>query len=92
MHSKDYPSNIEDIIYEDNAFTSVDNGALDKHLWEYDCGKFNTSHHLNTVKAVTDALSGLNNIDNRLNVSHYWPKANYSKYKNTCIIEKHIFW
>lgn len=90
--NNNYPNSIQEIIYEGGAFNSVKNGSLNKHLWEYDCGNFNTSEHKESIKAANNAINGTNNIGIRLYYNQYWPKLDYSAYTNSKIIDNHIFW
>lgn len=87
-----YPNTISDIIYDEDAFISVKDGALNKHLWEYDCGNFKSKKHKETLKAAHDAINGLNNIGIRMNYNQYWPKKDYSSYGNSKIVDNYIFW
>ena len=92
IYSDEFPNNLYDVVYEPRQFSPVTNGALDKHLWEYDSGKFTTSYHLETIKAAKEAMKGVNNIGDRLFFQRYWPKVDYSDHPNRCIIKNHIFW
>lgn len=92
IYSDEFPDNLYDVVYEPRQFSPVTNGALDKHLWEYDSGNFTTSYHLETIEAAKEAMSGVNNIGDRLFFQRYWPKVDYSKHPNRCIIKNHIFW
>ena len=87
-----YPNTISDVIYDEDAFISVKDGALNKHLWEYDCGNFKSKKHKETLKAAHDAINGLNNIGIRMNYNQYWPKKDYSSYDNSKIVDNYIFW
>lgn len=92
IYSDEFPDNLYDVVYEPRQFSPVTNGALDKHLWEYDSGKFTTSYHLETIEAAKEAMSGVNNIGDRLFFQRYWPKVDYSAHPNRVVIKNHIFW
>ena len=92
IYSDEFPNNLYDVVYEPRQFSPVSNGALNKHLWEYDSGKFTTSYHLETIEAAKEAMKGVNNIGDRLFFQRYWPKVDYSAHPNRCIIKNHIFW
>lgn len=92
IYSDEFPNNLYDVVYEPRQFSPVSNGALNKHLWEYDSGNFTTSYHLETIEAAKEALNGVNNIGDRLFFQRYWPKVDYSNHPNRCIIKNHIFW
>ena len=90
--NNNYPNTISDVIYDEDAFISVKDGALNKHLWEYDCGNFKSKQHKETIRAAHDAINGLNNIGIRMNYNQYWPKKDYSSYGNSKIVDNYIFW
>ena len=92
IYSDEFPNTLYEVVYEPRQFSPVTNGALDKHLWEYDSGNFTSSYHIETIEAAKEAMNGVNNIGDRLFFQRYWPKVDYSSHPNRCIIKNHIFW
>ena len=90
-HSSKYPNSISKVIYQSGQFSPTWNGQLNKKLATYDRGGFTAKNHLETIRAVKDALDGKNNIGSRL----YFNGYNYEKnrgHKNAIRISNHLFW
>ena len=92
VKSKKYPNTIKDVIYQPGQFTVAKSGSLAKQLEKYE--SYSTESQLLTIKAAKAALSGANNIGNRLYFHAYKSAVSkgYDKKKNAVKIEDHIFW
>lgn len=80
------------MIYQPGQFSVAKNGSLAKQLKKYD--SYSSKSQLATIKAVKAALSGKNNIGNRLYFNEYKAsvKNGYNKKKNSMRIDDHLFW
>lgn len=92
VKSKQYPNTIKDVIYQPGQFTVAKNGSLAKQLERYE--SYSSTSQLLTIKAAKAALSGANNIGNRLYFHTYKlaVKKGYDKKKNAVKIQDHLFW
>lgn len=92
VKSRKYPSTIKDVIYQPGQFTVANSGSLAKQLERY--VDYTSNSQLLTVKAAKAALSGANNIGNRLYFNAYKSavKKGYDQKKNSVKIDNHLFW
>ena len=92
MKSKKYPNTIEAVIYQPGQFSVAKSGSLDKQLKNYE--NYSSKSQQLTLKATKAALSGENNIGNRLYFHAYKAavKKGYDKKKNAVKLEDHVFW
>lgn len=92
VNSKKYPNNIKNVIYQKGQFSVVSMGILEKHLSNYN--DFKSSAQKDSIKAAKEALSGINNIDNRLYFNAYKPavKSGHDKNSNSVKIDGQLFW
>lgn len=92
VKSKKYPDTIKDVIYQPGQFTVANSGSLAKQLERY--ADYTSNSQLLSVKASKAALSGANNIDNRLYFNAYKSavKKGYDQKKNSVKIDNHLFW
>lgn len=92
VKSRKYPNTIKDVIYQPGQFSVAKSGSLAKQLTNYD--NYSSKSQLLTIKAAKAALSGENNIGNRLYFNEYKAavKRGYDKKKNSVKIEDHLFW
>lgn len=92
MKSSKYPNTMKDVIYQPGQFSVAKSGSLAKQLANYD--NYTSKSQLLTIKAAKAALSGANNIGNRLYFNEYKAavKKGYDKKKNSVKIEDHLFW
>lgn len=92
VKSSKYPNTIRNVIYQPGQFTVASSGSLAKQLDRYD--NYTSKSQLLTIKAAKAALSGANNIGNRLYFHSYKSavKKGYDKKKNAVKIEDHLFW
>ena len=92
MKSKKYPNTIEAVIYQPGQFSVAKSGSLEKQLKNYE--NYSSKSQQLTIKATKAALSGDNNIGNRLYFNAYKAaiKKGYDKKKNAVKLEDHIFW
>lgn len=92
MKSKKYPNTMNDVIYQPGQFSVAKNGSLAKQLANYE--NYSSKSHKLTIKAAKAALSGENNIGNRLYFHAYKAavKKGYDQKKNSVKLEDHLFW
>lgn len=92
VKSSKYANTIEAVIYQPGQFTVARSGSLDKQIDRYE--DYSTKSQQLTIKATKAALSGANNIGNRLYFNSYESAVNkgYDKKKNCVKIEDHLFW
>ncbi|HHT96580.1 MAG TPA: cell wall hydrolase [Clostridiales bacterium] len=92
VKSKKYPNNINKVIYQKGQFSVVSMGILEKHLSNYN--NFKSSAQKDCIKAAKEALSGTNNINNRLYFNAYKPavRAGYDKKSTSIKIDGQLFW
>lgn len=92
VKSGKYPDTIKAVIYQPGQFSVASSGALKKQLSKYD--NYHTKSQLMSIKAAKAALSGINNIGNRLYFNGYKAaaKKGYNKKKNCIKIQDHLFW
>ncbi|NLL73274.1 MAG: cell wall hydrolase, partial [Clostridiales bacterium] len=92
MKSKKFPNTMKDVIYQPGQFSVAKNGSLKKQLSNYE--NYSSKSHKLTIKAAKAALSGENNIGDRLYFHAYKMavKKGYNKKKNSVKLEDHLFW
>lgn len=92
IKSKKYPNTMTDVIYQPGQFSVTRNGSLAKQLDNY--GNYSSKSQKLTIKAAKAALSGENNIGNRLYFHAYKMaiKKGYDHKKNSVKLEDHLFW
>lgn len=92
IKSKKHPNTMTDVIYQPGQFSVTRNGSLTKQLDNY--GNYSSKSQKLTIKAAKAALSGENNIGNRLYFHAYKMaiKKGYDHKKNSVKLEDHLFW
>lgn len=92
VKSSKYPNTIEKVIYQSGQFTVATNGSLAKQLELYD--NYSSKSQLLSIKAAKAALSGENNIGDRLYFNEYKAavRKGHDQKKNSVKIQDHLFW
>lgn len=92
VKSSKYPNTIEKVIYQSGQFTVATNGSLAKQLELYD--NYSSKSQLLSIKAAKAALSGENNIGDRLYFNEYKAavRRGHDQKKNSVKIQDHLFW
>ncbi len=86
-----WPDTIEEIIFQKGQFGALQDCHWNETVADYDNGKFTTDNHLLAIKAVDDALSGVNNIGTRVGFNFYYMEKN-KNHINPVRIQNNLFW
>lgn len=92
VKSRKYPNSIKKVIYQSGQFSVASSGSLAKQLKKY--SDYTSKSQQQTIKAAKVALTGTNNIGDRLYFNGYKAavKNGYDKRKTSVKIEDHLFW
>lgn len=92
MKSSKYPNTMKDVIYQPGQFSVAKSGSLKKQLANYD--NYSSKSQKLTIKAAKAALSGENNIGDRMYFHAYKMavQKGYDQKKNAVKLENHLFW
>lgn len=89
VKSSRYPNTIKEVVYQKNQFSPASSGRLETHLKRY--ASFSTKNELDSIKAAKDALSGNNNIENRMRFRSSYA-VSVEDIENAIQIGTHVFW